>query len=264
MTNSRTPIVLAIGGHDPCGGAGIQADSEAIAALGCHAASAVTCLTVQDSCNVQRLIPVDPELVIAQAEAVLSDFSVSAIKIGLIGDAAIAHELTRLLERYPAIPAILDPVLAAGGGTDLASEQLEQTLLEELLPQIDLLTPNSEEARRLTGLEPLDECAQALLERGCRHVLITGAHEQSNMVINGLYDLNGLMASWEWERLPGEYHGSGCTLAAAISALLARSFTLVDAAREGQEYAWQALAHGRQLGQGQRLPNRLYRLEPNP
>lgn len=262
MTNSRIPIVLAIGGHDPCGGAGIQADSEAIAALGCHAASAISCLTVQDSCNVQRLVPVDPELTIAQTEAVLSDFSISAIKIGLIGDAAIAHELARLLERYPAIPTILDPVLAAGGGTDLASEQLEQTLLEELLPQIDLLTPNSEEARRLTGLEPLDECAQALLERGCRDVLITGAHEQGNMVINGLYDLNGLMADWEWERLPGEYHGSGCTLAAAISALLARGLTLMDAVREGQEYAWQALAHGRQLGKGQRLPNRLYRLEP--
>jgi hydroxymethylpyrimidine/phosphomethylpyrimidine kinase len=261
MTHSRIPVVLAIGGHDPSGGAGIQADSEAIAALGCHATSAITCLTVQDSCNVQHLAPVDPELLIAQAEAVLSDFSISAIKIGLIGDAAIARALAQLLERYPAIPVILDPVLAAGGGTDLASEQLEQTLLEELLPQIDLLTPNSEEARRLTGLEPLDECAQALLERGCKHVLITGAHEQGSMVINGLYDTNGLMTNWEWERLPGEYHGSGCTLAAAISALLARGLTLMNAVREGQEYAWQALAHGRALGQGQLLPNRLYRQE---
>lgn len=256
---SQTQVVLSIGGHDPCGGAGIQADSEAITALGCHATSAITCLTVQDTCNVQHLAPVDPGLVIAQAEAVLSDLTVSAIKIGLIGDGAIAHELASLLERYPTIPTILDPILAAGGGTDLASGQLEQRLLEELLPQIDLLTPNSEEARRLTGLEPLDECAQALLERGCRHVLITGTHEQRDMVINGLYGPNGLMADWEWERLPGEYHGSGCTLAAAISALLARGFTLVDAVREGQEYAWQALAHGRQLGQGQLLPNRLYR-----
>jgi hydroxymethylpyrimidine/phosphomethylpyrimidine kinase len=258
---SQTQVVLSIGGHDPCGGAGIQADCEAIAALGGHGTSAITCLTVQDTRNVQRLAPVDPELVIAQAEAVLSDLNISAIKIGLIGDAAIAHGLAGLLQRYPAIPAILDPVLAAGGGTDLASEQLEQTLLEELLPQIDLLTPNSQEARRLAGLEPLDECAQALLERGCHQVLITGGHEQGERVINGLYDANGLMASWEWDRLPGEYHGSGCTLAAAIAALLARGLPLIDAVREGQEYAWQALAHGRALGQGQLLPNRFYRLE---
>jgi hydroxymethylpyrimidine/phosphomethylpyrimidine kinase len=199
--------------------------------------------------------------VIAQAEAVLSDLNIAAIKIGLMSDTAIAKELAHLLERYPAIPAILDPVLAAGGGTDLASEQLEEALLEALLPHIELLTPNSEEARRLTGLEPLDECAQALLERGCRHVLITGTHEQGERVITGLYGPEGLMGSWEWERLPGEYHGSGCTLAAAISALVARGFNLMDAVREGQEYAWQTLAHGRQLGQGQLLPNRHYRLE---
>ena len=253
-------VTLAIGGHDPSGGAGIQADIEAIAAQGGHAASAITCLTVQDTRDVRQLIPTDPELVIAQAEAVLADLPVAAIKIGLLGDAAIARRLARLLGQHPAIPVVLDPVLAAGGGTPLTGDELRNTLVAELLPRTGLLTPNSREARLLAGADDLGDCARILLEGGCRHVLITGAHEQGAPVINRLYGPAGLIESWRWERLPGEYHGSGCTLAAAIAALLAQGLDLADAVRTGQEFAWRSLAGAHRLGRGQRLPDRLYRL----
>jgi len=251
-------VTLAIGGHDPCGGAGIQADIEAIAALGGHATSAITCLTVQDTCNVQQLIPITPKTVIDQAEAVLADLPVSAIKIGLIGDATIAHALAQLLEQHPTIPVIIDPVLAAGGGTPLASDKLKQTLLQELLPLTYLLTPNSQEVRTLAGTNELDKCAEILLQQGCQHLLITGTHEESDEVINKLYSAEGLINHWQWPRLPDEYHGSGCTLAAAIAALLAQGQSLTEALYHAQDFAWQSLAHAHKLGRGQALPHRLY------
>lgn len=260
MPNTPSKITLAIGGHDPSGGAGIQADIEAITALGGHATSAITCLTIQDTRNVQQLIPTDPNLVIAQVNAVLDDLPVSAIKIGLIGSAALAHELAQLLKEHPDIPVILDPILAAGGGTVLADDELQQTLMDHLLPQVGLLTPNSQEARSLAGTNNLDDCACILLNLGCKQVLITGTHEKAPTVTNTLYNHGSPAISWEWERLPGEYHGSGCTLAAAIAALLAQGLSFTEAVSRGQEYAWQTLAHGQQLGRGQMLPNRLYKL----
>ena len=260
MPDLSSTVTLAIGGHDPSGGAGIQADIEAIAALGGYAASAITCLTVQDTRNVQQLIPCDPNLVIAQAEAVLADLPVAGIKIGLIGDASIASRLAQLLAQHPKIPVVLDPVLAAGGGTALAGDDLKSTLVTALLPKVNLLTPNSQEARLLAGTHKLDDCAAILLESGCPHVLITGTHEEGTAVINSLYGPSGLIQSWQWERLSGEYHGSGCTLAAAVATLLAQGLSLVDAAYKAQAFAWQSLAHAHRLGRGQQLPNRLYRL----
>ncbi len=259
VSNTTVAVTLAIGGHDPCGGAGIQADSESIVALGGYASSAITCLTIQDTCNVQRLIPIEPKAVIAQAEAVLADLPVRAIKIGLIGDAAIAYELAQLLKKHLTIPVVLDPVLAAGGGRSLASSTLQQTLLQELLPLTTLLTPNSDEARTLTGKTNLADCAEALMHHGCQHLLITGTHEGSRDVINTLYDQKGAVDHWQWPRLPGEYHGSGCTLAAAIAALLAQGQSLTDAVCNAQDFAWQSLAQAYRLGRGQALPNRLYK-----
>jgi len=260
VPNITPRITLAIGGHDPSGGAGIQADIESITALDGYATTAITCLTVQDTRNVQQLIPVDPKVLVAQAEAVLADLPVSAIKIGLIGDATIAHALAQLLARHPAIPVIIDPVLAAGGGTPLASNKLKQTLLQELLPLTYLLTPNSQEARTLADTTNLDECAEILLQNGCQHLLITGTHEESNEVINKLYGSEGLIKQWQWPRLPDEYHGSGCTLAAAIAALLAQGQDLTEALYHAQDFAWQSLAHAHKLGRGQALPDRLYQL----
>ena len=261
--NAAVAVTLAIGGHDPSGGAGIQADIESITALGGYATSAITSLTIQDTCNVQQLIPVDPKVVIAQAEAVLADLSVNAIKIGLVGSAAVAHALADLLKKHPDIPVVLDPVLAAGGGRSLASDALRQTLLQELLPLTALLTPNSQEVRVLANASDLNRCAEILLQHGCQQLLITGTHEESSAVINTLYDQKGVIDQWQWPRLPGEYHGSGCTLAAAIAALLAQGQSLTEAVYNAQDFAWQSLANAYRLGRGQALPNRFHSLRPH-
>lgn len=250
------PVLLSLGGHDPVGGAGIQADIETIAALQGHAATAITCLTVQDSRNVRRLQPMSAALLRDQAQAVFTDMSVAAIKIGLIGDVALIPVIAQLLADHPDIPVILDPVLAAGGGTELASKALERALLRDLLPHTTLITPNLAEAQRLTGETTADACALALLAAGCLAVLLTGADSAGDAteVTNRLYLPNTPAQQWQWPRLPHSYHGSGCTLAAACACLLAHGRTLPDAAAQAQAFTDAALRAGWRPGQEQHLP----------
>jgi len=210
---------MTLAGNDPSGGAGIAADSETLVSLGCHPAPVITALTVQDTHNVQALLPVEPAQVLAQARAVLEDMPVAAFKVGVIGGADNAAALYTLFAAYPAIPVVLDPVLAAGGGTELAGKALIEVIQTLLLPLTTVLTPNSVEARRLAPeADTLNACAMALLARGCQYVLISGGHEPTEDVINTLYGNNRSLETFHWPRLSNEYHGSGCTLAAAIAA----------------------------------------------
>ena len=262
------PVVLAIGGHDPGGGAGIQADIEAIGANGCHPATALTCLTVQDSCNVSQLMPLDAEHLTAQCQAVLEDCTVSAIKIGLLGSSQAADGVIRLLKACPRIPVILDPVLAAGGGSELASEQLLEKIRDQLLPLCTLITPNTLEAVRLSAggsSISLDQHAQILLQLGCGSVLITGTHDESDRkrVINRLYQADKQTLIRQYPRLPGEYHGSGCTLAAALAARIGRGESLENATQTALDYSWSCLQQGYRTGRCQSIPNRWFESHSN-
>lgn len=256
------PIVLCFSGHDPSGGAGIQADIETIVSHRCHAASIITCLTEQDSRNVKKLLPQQPEDIISQAETLLGDFEVAAFKIGLIGSAAVAAAISQIVGVYPRIPLVLDPVLAAGGGSELAGQELIDAITAQLLPLTTLLTPNSHEARRLSGLDDLPACADKLLALGAKNVLITGTHEDSELVHNRLWmSEDHRHETFNWQRLPHNYHGSGCTLASAAAALLAQGLDLFSAVSEAQEYTWESLQAGYRPGLGQHNPERLFWLE---
>jgi len=258
MSPSQPPIVLAIAGHDPSGGAGIQADIEALGANGALAATAVSCLTIQDTRDVHRLSPLDPELVVAQAETVLRDLPVTVIKIGLLGSAPLAVALAGLLDRLAAgIPVVLDPILRAGGGSPLADADLRAALLEALIPRATLLTPNLPETRALGGAGTIEACARALQGRGVPWVLVTGTHEESALVTNRLFGPDARGGAWSWARLPHSYHGSGCTLASAAAALLARGLAMEQALARAQDYTWHALAAGYRPGRGQHLPERM-------
>lgn len=253
---SRPPVVLCLSGHDPTGGAGVQADIEILRQLGCHPATVVTALTAQDTHDVQAIYPQDTESFLFQARLVLADLPVSAIKIGLLGSAGIAVAVARLIDEAGPLPVVLDPILAAGGGQELAGAALLQALLENLLPRATVVTPNIPEARRLTGHQAPADCAQALLDRGCLNVLLTGAHEDGFDVVNRWYHAGG-MEETRWPRLPGNYHGSGCTLAAALAGALARGLPWPDAIALAQRVTWEALRNGYPLGGGQWLPGRL-------
>ena len=258
------PVVMTLAGNDPSGGAGLAADIETLTSLGCHPAPVITALTVQDTHNIKALLPVASDQIMAQAQAILADMPVAAFKIGVIGNVANAAALHTLLTAYPDIPVVLDPVLAAGGGADLADRALIEAIRDWLLPLTTVLTPNSVEARRLTPeADTLNACAMALLEQGCRYVLISGGHEPTDEVVNTLYGNHRLLESWRWPRLAGEYHGSGCTLAAAIAALLAQGGQPClespnSAIYRAQDYTWRTLQAAYRTGGGQWLPNRLF------
>ncbi|WP_435628099.1 bifunctional hydroxymethylpyrimidine kinase/phosphomethylpyrimidine kinase [Candidatus Ferrigenium straubiae] len=259
------PLVMSFAATDPSGGAGLQADLLTISSMGCHPLSVVTAITVQDTSGVDDVLPIDPEWVVDQARAMLEDVPVAAFKIGLLGSVENIAAIAEILADYPDIPLVLDPVLASGRGDELANEDMLDAMRELLIPQTTIITPNSMEARRLALDEndeeddpALDECARRILALGCEYVLITGTHEQTPKVINTLYGERGVLRSDSWARLPGIYHGSGCTLASAIAALLAQGVDVPEAVKEAQEYTWQTLSAGFRPGMGQHIPDRLF------
>ena len=253
------PVVMTLAGNDPTGGAGLQADIETIASMGCQAAPVVTALTVQDTSNVMLVEPVSSNLVIEQARAVLEDMPVQSIKLGLLGSVENVEVIHTLLIDYPDIPVVLDPILRAGGGTALADEELQEAMINLLFPLTTVLTPNSEEVRKLAHEgDTLDACAQELLSIGCELVLVTGTHENTEKVDNILYGNRRRLETFSWGRLPHSYHGSGCTLSSAIAGLLAQGLEPFTAIHEAQEYTWESLKHGYRAGMGQHLPNRLF------
>ncbi|ACX96344.1 bifunctional hydroxymethylpyrimidine kinase/phosphomethylpyrimidine kinase [Halothiobacillus neapolitanus] len=259
------PVVLVFSGHDPSGGAGVQADIEAIISQGVHPATVITALTVQDTVDVKRFVPTDPSLVIEQARAVLEDMPVQCIKIGMIGSVALVEVIHSILKDYPDIPVVLDPVLIAGGGGALANEDVAKAMINLLLPLTTILTPNAYESRALVKVahvpaNDLDARGQVLLEMGPEYVLLKGGDEQSTEVENWLYTRHQPPRKFTYERLPGEFHGSGCTLASAIAGLIAQATDAdyVNAIHEAQEYTSHALFHAAQIGRGQWIPHRLF------
>ena len=261
------PIVLSFAASDPSGGAGIQADLMTISSMGCHALSVITALTVQDTVGIDSVLCFDADWVDDQARKLLEDMPVDAFKIGLLGSTENIEAIAGILSDYPDIPLVFDPVLASGRGDELADEEMIAAIQSLLLPHTTVLTPNSIEARRLVcktelgedeGDLSLEECARRLLAFGCEYALLTGTHENTPQVVNDLYHASGLLRSDRWERLPGSYHGSGCTLASALAAGLAHGLEVDEAVREAQEYTWQALAAGFHPGMGQFIPDRFF------
>lgn len=257
-TNS-VPVVMVFSGNDPSGGAGTQADIEALASHGCHTAPVVTALTIQDTQELMGYTPLDNTLIVEQARAVLEDMPVAAFKIGLLGSVEVVEGIHTLLTDYPNLPVVLDPVLTSGSGAELADAEVLEAMTSLLLPLTTVLTPNSLEARTLAPEgDSLDACAMALLEKGVEFVLVTGTHENTPEVTNSFYGNHRLLETFTWNRLPGSYHGSGCTLASSIAGLLAQGLEPFSAVHEAQEYTWETLKHGYRLGMGQYLPNRLF------
>jgi len=257
------PIVLAFAASDPSGGAGLQADLLTLASMGCHPLSVVTAITVQDTLGVEGLQAMDSEWVADQARCVLEDMPVDAFKIGVLGSVDNITAIAEVLSDYPDVPLVLDPVLASGRGDALATDDMTAAIRALLLPHATIVTPNSIEARRLADVDDDDpaslaQCAERLLAAGAEYVLVTGTHEPTPEVVNTLYGRGGAVRSDAWARLPGSYHGSGCTLASAIAAMLANGLAPADAVREAQEYTWQTLKRAYRPGMGQFLPDRLF------
>ena len=218
----------------------------------------VTALTVQNTVNVRDFRVLDREWVLAQADAVLSDSPVSAVKLGMLGSLAMVDTVVELLQAHPHLPMVCDPVLRAGGGGRLGKDEVGYAMRERLLPLATIATPNLPEARILAELPEgsADECAEKLLPY-CKHLLITGGHGDEHEVHNRLYSRDGSRHTFTCYRLPGSYHGSGCTLASTLAGRLAIGEHMVSAVETALNYTWRTLRDAEQLGQGQFVPRRL-------
>jgi len=260
--------IMCFSGHDPSGGAGIQADIETINQLGGHCTPIITALTAQDSHNVKRFVCVDPHFMIEQAQTVLADFNIRAFKIGMLGSIAIIEALQPLLRQYPHIPVVFDPVLKAGGGLDLIENNaVIEAMRQLIMPHTTVITPNTYELNTLAnkGNHSTAVCVQQLIDHGCAYVFATGTHDLSTEhVINRLWSPDtDQPIEFSWPRLPHHYHGSGCTLASAIATYLGHGDTPQQAIQKAQFFTWHALNQSKQKDSGQHLPHRNLLSIPN-
>jgi hydroxymethylpyrimidine/phosphomethylpyrimidine kinase len=257
------PAVLTFAATDPSGGAGLQADLLTLASMGCHPLSVVTAITVQDTSGVEGIQSIDADWVSDQARAILEDIPIAAFKIGVMGSVENIAAIAEIVSDYPEIPLVFDPVLASTRGDEFASEDALEAMRQMIVPQTTVLTPNTLELLRLALGEdedrvPADKLARRLTDMGAEYVLVTGTHDSTLDVINTLYGDSGVMRSDRWQRLAGSYHGSGCTLASAIAATIARGLDIEEAVREAQDYTWHSLKFGFRPGMGQFIPDRMF------
>lgn len=253
----KLPVVLVIAGHDPTGAAGIQADIESIAANHCQSVSLITCLTVQNTGRFSAARTTEPELFRQQADCLLQDVTIDACKIGLINNTKISEITVEILSRLN-VPVVLDPVIKSGTGQLISNDTIGQ-LYKLLLPLVTVLTPNIEEAQILGNNDDLSIAAKNILNAGCKSVLITGTHDNTDPVTNRFYYPQHPLQTYNYEKLPGSFHGSGCTLSAALAAALACGNSLEQSVKMAQEYTWETLSHAVAVGKSQKHPSRFFK-----
>jgi hydroxymethylpyrimidine/phosphomethylpyrimidine kinase len=249
--------VLIIAGSDSGGGAGVQGDIKTVTALGGYAATAITAITVQNTLGVSAVHEVPPDFVRAQIEAVIADINADVWKLGMLGSPA---HVRAVAEAYLAVgagaPIVLDPVMIAKGGATLTSDETLAAIASELIAQVALITPNAPEAEALTGLAVRDldgqiNAAEALVEEhGAYAALVKGGHIDGDIIRDVLLTREGYRV-FEGDRIATKAtHGTGCTLASAIAAHLARGATIPEAVEKARIYLREAILNAPGFGQG--------------
>jgi hydroxymethylpyrimidine/phosphomethylpyrimidine kinase len=250
------PIALTIAGSDSSGGAGIQADLKTFTAFGVYGASVITALTAQNTQGVHGVEKVSPGFVAAQIDAVLGDLDVRAIKTGMLASADIINAVASKLKRAAPVPLVVDPVMVATSGDALIAPDAVETIRRVLVPLATLITPNLPEAARLLETAEASSDAEivaqarALHALGCRAVLIKGGHGVGDTAVDYLYD-GAQLLRFALPRIDTRHtHGTGCTLSAAVAALLALGASLTEAVERAKSFVWQGLQAGRSSGVG--------------
>ncbi len=247
--------VLIVAGSDSGGGAGIQADIKTVTVLGGYAATAITAITVQNTLGVSAIQGLSPDLVEAQARAVLDDIGADALKFGMLGDAAMVEAAARIIDSAPGIPAVVDPVMIAKGGAALLAGGGAEALRSLMIRRAALLTPNAPEAAELTGLvvettDDLRRAGEALLALGAGAVLMKGGHVAGERVIDVLMTAQG-ETTFEGPRIETRHtHGTGCTLASACAVGLAQGLPMEQAVGRAWGYVAEAIRLAPGLGAG--------------
>ena len=257
MLGVDRPVVLCISGHDPTGGAGIQADVETAIAHRCRACTLISCVTRQDSANVYAVDPLSVDKLCHQLDTLCADITPDVIKLGLLGSVECIEALAPIIGSLNK-PMVLDPILVAGGGYLLSDPLIIRALSTHLLPHTTLLTPNQAEACRMSGQSDLNSAVDYLLDHGCQHILLTGTDgTQGEHVVHKLYSQDAPVQAYAWPRLAHSYHGSGCTLATACASQIALGQAVPEAVLRAQRFTWQSLQRADRPGSGQLLPWRI-------
>lgn len=249
------PRALTIAGSDSGGGAGIQADLKTFMAHGVYGASAITAITAQNTIEVRAVVMLEPAMVVAQIEAVLDDIGADAVKTGMLGNAAIIEAVADTLDRYRVERLVIDPVMVAKSGARLLEEDAITTLRERLLPLALVITPNLPEAsvllnRQVTDEHDMAEAARDLHVLGPRYVLLKGGHLPGSAVVDLLYNGEQLIELRAQRLETNHTHGTGCTYAAAIAALIARGLPVEQAVRKAHAYLHDAIVSAPAIGKG--------------
>lgn len=264
---NHPPIVLSIAGSDCSGGAGIQADIKTISALGGYAASAITAITQQNTLGVLDSFALPPKIVHGQIEAVMSDLKPDAIKIGLIPTIEVAKTIIRFLNEYKPPHVVLDPIMISSSGKQLMDEKTITLIARDLLPLVQVFTPNINETevligRRCTNIKEMKEAAQRILSWGCSSVLIKGGHlsgqDMSDVLLTSIHHKATIFSEKKIETK--NTHGTGCTLSSAIATHLAMGKSISIAVKESKSYITEAIEAAKQLhiGEGNGPLNHFY------
>ena len=252
---SKQPIVSMIlaGGLDPSAGAGLAADLAAAEEFGVAGLPVATALTIQDSKQCYKMIPVEPGIVTAQLEAVYTDARPRVIKIGLLGSADMAGALADFIEKR-CLTAIIDPVIAPTAGDRFADDATIEVLKQRLLALSLLVTPNVAEAseiggKRIATVKDVEQAAERLRDRGAEYVLIKGIQDRNDLVTDILVGPDEKIL-FSGKQRSGEVRGTGCSLAAAAAACLALGYDMANAVREAVDYAGRKRGEAVQIGHG--------------
>jgi hydroxymethylpyrimidine/phosphomethylpyrimidine kinase len=259
------PAALTIAGSDSGGGAGIQADLKAFAALGVYGTSAITAVTAQNTLGVDRFVALEPEMVAAQMRSVLVDIRPRAAKTGMLANSAIVRTVADVLTGHPDLPLVIDPVTLAKSGDALLAADAVSVLRDLLIPRCAVVTPNLPEAAALVGF-PVEseaemlEAGLALLDAGAAAVVVKGGHRPDTA--DDLYIDRETVEWLRTSRIATRCtHGTGCTFSAAITAGLARGLTAIEAVRAAKEYLTAAMRAGYEVGDGYSPVNHFYAFE---
>ncbi len=251
----RYPTTLIIAGSDSGGGAGIQADIKTCSALGVYASTAITAITAQNTQGVRNIMPVTPEIVRQQIEAVIDDLTIDSIKIGMLCNASIATAVADAVSQYD-IPIILDPVMVSTSGHKLLSDDAIDIIIHRLFSIAEVVTPNIHEASLLSGMPidnttHLDAIAMKILSYGCKSVLIKGGHLAGDMAVDCLHTRDGMKYAYSLPYIDTRNtHGTGCTLSSAIASFVALGYSLHHAVECAKNYLWKGIDHGAHIFAG--------------
>ena len=262
--------VLTIAGSDSCGGAGIQADLKSFSANGVYGMSVITAITAQNTMGVFAVQDLDEDIINAQIDAIFTDISVDAVKIGMVSSVSTINAISEKLELYKPKNIVIDPVMISKSGFSLLKPESKTALIKKLIPLAVLITPNVPEAEEIlregkSGIteiktvEQMEKAAKEMYKLGCKAVLLKGGHMQGD-AIDVLYDGSEIMHFYSERIHTKNTHGTGCTLSSAIAANLALGFSMKDAIKNSKEYISIAIKHSLDIGHGVGPTNHFYEL----